>query len=143
MQSMTPDEIRAFLLDAPRTGILASVRADGRPHTAPIWFDMNGDDFMFTTWHTSVKAANLRRDSRVSLCVNDEKPPYAYVIIEGTAEFIDDPDRSQLKHWATRLAGRYMGADLAEQYGNRNSVEGELLLRLTPTHIIAHKNIAD
>ncbi len=47
---------------------MATVRNDGRPHVVPIWFDLDGDDLVFTTWHTSVKAANLRRDPRVSIC---------------------------------------------------------------------------
>jgi hypothetical protein len=82
-----------------------------------------------------------KQNSRLSLCVDDDTPPFSYGIIEGTAEISDDPDA--LAYWATRIAGRYMGADQAETYGQRNSVEGELLVRVTPTKIIAHKNIAD
>jgi PPOX class probable F420-dependent enzyme len=141
MQKMTDAETKAFLLKEARTGKLATVRADGRPHVAPIWFDLDGDTLVFTTWHESVKAINLQHDSRLSLCVDDETPPFSYVIIEGTAEMSGDPDA--LAYWATRIAGRYMGADQAEAYGQRNSVEGELLVRVTPTKIIAHKNIAD
>jgi PPOX class probable F420-dependent enzyme len=141
MQKMTEAERKAFLLTGTRTGKLATVRADGRPHVAPVWFDLDGDTLLFTTWHESVKGLNLRRDNRLSLCVDDEAPPFAYVIIEGTAEILDDPEA--LAYWATRIAGRYMGADQAEAYGQRNSVEGELLVRVTPAKIIAHKNIAD
>jgi hypothetical protein len=50
---------------------------------------------------------------------------------------------AELLHWATRIAGRYMGAEQAEAYGKRNAVEGELLVRITPTHIHGEKNIAD
>lgn len=142
MQTMTPDEYRRFLLDTARTGKLATVREDGRPHVTPIWFDLDGNVFVFTTWHTTVKTRNLRRDPRVSLCVDDEKPPFSYVIIEGTAEFAN-PTPEEFLYWATRIARRYMGDDLAEAYGKRNAVEGELLVRVTPTKIIAHKNIAD
>jgi PPOX class probable F420-dependent enzyme len=142
MRSMTHDETRAFLLAGTRTAKLATVRADGRPHVAPIWFTLAGDAIVFTTWHTTVKAANLRRDRRVSLCVDDEQPPFAFVIIEGTAQIIDD-DLPALRHWATQIAARYMGADLAEQYGARNGVPGELLIRVTPTRIVAKDGIAD
>src|SRR6187455_3531301 len=83
MQEMSPAQYRAFLLERPRTAKLATVRADGRPHVAPIWFDLDGDMLVFTTWHTTVKAANLRRDPRVSLCIDDDMPPYAFVIVEG------------------------------------------------------------
>ncbi len=141
MQKMTEAEVKSFLLEATRTGKLATVRQDGRPHVAPIWFDLDGDALVFTTWHETVKAVNLQRDPRLSICVDDEAPPFSFVIIEGSAEILDDPDA--LAYWATRIAGRYMGADQAEAYGRRNSVEGELLVRVTSTKIIAQKNIAE
>jgi PPOX class probable F420-dependent enzyme len=142
MQKMTPQEVRHFLLDTVRTGKLATVRTDGRPHLAPIWFDLDGDVLVFTTWHTTVKAANLRRNPHVSICVDDDQPPFAFVIIEGTAEFAE-PTPEALVHWATRIARRYMGDELAEAYGKRNGVEGELLVRVTPTKVLAQKNVSD
>ncbi|GIK38750.1 MAG: PPOX class F420-dependent enzyme [Chloroflexota bacterium] len=141
MQKMTPAEYRSFLLDRARTAKLATVRADGRPHVAPIWFDLDGDTLVFTTWHKSVKAANLRHDPRVCLCVDDEMPPFSFVQIEGTATISEDPD--DLRTWATRIAGRYMGLDQADAFGRRNAVPGELLVRVTPTKIVAQKNISD
>lgn len=138
---MSEAEIREFLLGRARTASLATVRYDGRPHVAPVWFDLDGDNVILTTWHDSVKAQNIRHEPRVSICVDDEEPPFAFVLIEGTARISErDPD---LRHWATRIAGRYMGEDLAESYGRRNSVEGELLLRVTPDKIIARKNVSD
>ena len=141
MQQLTPTEARAFLLERPRTAKIASVRADGRPHIAPVWFDLDGDTIVFTTWHTTVKAANIRRDPRISLCVDDEAPPFAFVLIEGVATLSDDLE--ELRRWATRIAERYMGADLAESYGQRNGVPGELLVRVTPTKIIGQSGIAN
>ncbi len=85
MRAMTEDEWRSFLLDTPRTAKLATVRKDGRPHVAPIWFTLDGDELVFTTWHESVKAKAILRDPRVSLCVDDERPPFAFVMLDGTA----------------------------------------------------------
>lgn len=141
MQKLTREESLAFLVARPRTGKLATVRSDARPHVAPIWFALDGDTLVFTTWHTSVKANNIRHSPLVSLCVDDETPPYTYVIVEGTVTFSEDPD--ELLHWATRIARRYMGADRAETFGKRNGVPGELLCRLTPTRIIGHTGITD
>jgi PPOX class probable F420-dependent enzyme len=141
METMTPSEYHYFLQSRARTGKLATVRKDGRPHVTPIWFDMDGDIIIFTTGHKSVKGVNLQRDSRVSICVDDETPPFAYVIIEGTAVLSEDA--ADLLYWATRIGGRYMGAELAEAYGRRNGVKGELLVRVTPTKIIARKGISD
>ncbi len=137
---MSPDEIKAFLTQGTRTGKLATVSENGRAHVAPIWFVLDGDDLIFNTWHSSVKAKNMQRDPRVSLAVDDETAPYAFVIIEGTVTFSDDLAES-LK-WATQIGGRYMGEDQAEAFGKRNSVEGELLVRLTPTKYIAQKDLA-
>lgn len=80
---MTADQCRAFLLERPRTATLATVRADGRPHSAPIWIAPDGEAIVFTTWHAAVKARNLRRDGRRARCVDDDTPPFSYVIIEG------------------------------------------------------------
>lgn len=141
MRTFTPTEARAFLLERPRTAKLATVRADGRPHVAPIWFDLDGDDtLVFTTWHTTVKAANLHRDPRVSLCVDEEAPPFAFVLIDGIAHISDD--LAELRAWATRIAGRYMGAAQAEAFGARNGVPGELLVRVQITKLIGQGEIS-
>ena len=134
-------ECRNFLLSGTRTGKLATMRADGRPHVVPVWFELDGDTIVFTTWHASVKAANLRRDARVCLCVDDDTPPFTYVQIEGTVQMTVEPEA--LLYWATSIARRYMGAAFAETYGKRNGVAGELLVRLTPTKILFQQNIAD
>ena len=139
-QRMTDEEYTEFMLGHPRTAVLGTVRADGRPHVAPIWFDLDGDTLMFTTGESTVKGRNMLRDPRVSLCIEEEDPPFHFVLIEGTSELTaDDPD---LLYWATRLGGRYMGADRAEEYGQRNAVEGELLVRVTPQRVVAYKNIS-
>ena len=134
------DEQRAFLLHGTRTAKLATVRKDGRPHVAPIWFTLDGEMIVFTTGEHSVKAANIRRDARVCLCVDDETPPYAYIMVEGTATW--SADMGELLHWATRIGGRYMGQELAETYGKRNGVPGEVLVRVTPMRVVFEKDIA-
>lgn len=131
---------RDLLLERPRTAKLATTRRDGRPHVAPIWIDLDGDILMFTTGKKTVKGRAIRRDPRVSVCVDDDTPPYAFVIVEGMAEVSEDPD--DLLHWATRIGGRYMGADHAEAFGRRNGVPGELLVRVRPTRILAQKDIS-
>lgn len=141
MREMTDAERRAFLLEGTRTAKLATVRADGRPHVTPVWFVLDGETIVLTTGAGYVKGKNLRRDPRVSLCVDDQTPPFAYVAIEGVATLSADLD--EMLPWATRIGRRYMGAHQAEAFGRRNAVEGELLVRITPTHIVARLGIAD
>ncbi|GAB4153822.1 MAG: PPOX class F420-dependent oxidoreductase [Candidatus Promineifilaceae bacterium] len=124
----------------PHTGKLATVRADGRPHVVPIWYDVDGDELVFMTWHESVKAANLRRDPRVCLCVDEETPPFSFVQVEGVVTI--DEQATDLRYWAARIGGRYMGAEEAEAYGARNGVPGELLVRLKPTRWIGFWEMA-
>src|SRR5207249_5005814 len=113
-RTMTEDEWRAFLAHGTRTGKLATTRSDGRPHVVPIWFVLDGDDLVFTTVRGSVKARTMRRDPRVCICVDDEAPPFAFVMVEGRARFVEDAD--ELLRFATAIGGRYMGADRAHQY---------------------------
>lgn len=141
MEKMTKQEILAFLSTGRRTGKVAVVREDGRPHVTPIWFVLDGEQLVFNTWYESVKARCLQRDPRISLCVDLEQPPYAFVMVEGSAEITAQPD--ELLRFATRIAARYVAEDRAEEYGKRNSGEGELLVRVTPQKIIARKGIAD
>jgi PPOX class probable F420-dependent enzyme len=137
---MSDEEWRAFLSAGTRTGKLATVRSDGRPHVVPIWFVLDGGDLVFTTGDGSIKAHAMRRDPRVCLCVDDERPPYAYVMVQGTAVLSQDLD--ELLRFATAIGGRYMGADRAEQFGRRNAVPGELLVRVTPAKVTAHAEVA-
>jgi PPOX class probable F420-dependent enzyme len=140
MAAMTPDECRAFLSEGTRTGKLATVRRDGRPHVMPIWFVLDGDDVLFSTGTKTVKGRSLRREGRAALCVDDEQPPFAFVVVEGTVTISEE--LGEIRRWATVIGARYMGAERAEEFGRRNGVAGELLVRLTPTNVIGQRNIA-
>lgn len=141
MRRMSKEEYRAFLLGQARTAKLATVRQDGRPHVVPVWFDLDDDCLIFTTDENAVKTANMRREGRVALCIDNETPPFDYVSVEGTVTMSDDPD--DLLHWATRIGGRYMGEARAEEFGRRNGVPGELLVRVTPVKVIAYAGLAE
>lgn len=141
MRTLSDAEWREFVSGGTRTGALATVRSDGRPHVVPVWFLLDRGDVVFTTWHTSVKARNLRRDPRAALCVEDDTFPYTFVLLEGAVRIDDDP--GELREWATRIATRYVGAERGALYGARNAVEGELVVRLTPDRVVAQTGIAD
>jgi len=140
---MTDEQVRAFLTASPaRTGKLATVRADGRPHVAPVWYDVDDEgSLVFNTGESTVKGRNLRRDPRASLCVDDERPPFSFVVVEGVVEISDDLE--EVRRWAARIGGRYMGAERAEEYGARNGVHGELVVRLRPERTVSASDLAD
>jgi PPOX class probable F420-dependent enzyme len=133
---------KSFVLETPpRTAKLSVVRADGSPHVAPVWVDLDGNQVIFTTGANTVKGRAILRDPRVSLCWDDERPPFNFVTVAGTARTSDDP--VELLNWATRLGGRYMGADRAEEFGRRNAVPNEMVVRVTPSRIVAKVHITD
>ncbi|MEU1622589.1 PPOX class F420-dependent oxidoreductase [Streptomyces sp. NPDC005722] len=138
---MTEEEWRAFVSAGTRTGKLATTRADGTPHVAPVWFLLDGDDVVFNTGKATVKGRNITRDGRIALCVDDDRPPFAYVVLQGRAEVSEHP--GPLREWATRIAARYMGEDAAEAFGARNGVPGELLVRMRIDKVLAESGVAD
>jgi PPOX class probable F420-dependent enzyme len=140
-RNMTREEWRAFLMEGTRTAKVAVVKKDGRPIVTPVWFVLEGDDtIVFTAPRTSAKAYAIRRDPRIALCVDDETPPYSYVRIAGIASWeARSPD---LLDYATRIGGRYMGADRAEEFGRRNADADEILVRVRPERVSAEVDIA-
>jgi PPOX class probable F420-dependent enzyme len=138
---MSDQERRAFLGDGTRTAKLAVTRKNGAPHVVPVWFVLDGDDIVFTTGKDTVKGRSLLRDGRVAICVEDDRPPFSFVAIEANATAMLGAD--DLLAWSTRIAERYMGADKAEQVGRRNAVPEELLVRVTPTRVIALAGLSD
>jgi PPOX class probable F420-dependent enzyme len=140
-KTMTDVEALVFIgADPPRTGKVATVRRDGRPHVAPVWVALDGDRLVFTTGADTAKGLAIARDPRVAVCFDDDRPPFTFVIYEGNATISTDAD--ELLRWSTILGGRYMGAEAAEQFGRRNAVPGELLVVVHPTRIFGRADIA-
>jgi PPOX class probable F420-dependent enzyme len=140
-RDMTDDERRAFLLEGTRTGKVAWVSPKGNVHVTPIWFVLDGDDVLFTTHADSAKGRAFTEDTRLCMVVDDQAPPFSYVKVDGVVSLTDDPER--LLDVATRIGGRYMGEDRAEEFGRRNAVPGELLVRITPTRLTALAGVAN
>lgn len=138
MNALSP-EVTTFLSAGTRTGKLGFVASDGRPLVAPVWFIVDGQQIVFNTDKQSSKGRALARDPRVAICVDDEQPPFSFVQVQGTASVSEDPE--ELLDVATRIAGRYMGADRAEEFGRRNGVPGELVVRITPTKVVKVFNV--
>ena len=137
---MTPEQVHSFLSQGARTAKLATMMDDGRPHVMPVWFVLDGEQIVFTTGANSVKGRNLRRDPRVALVVDDERPPFAFVHVRGRVTIQEDLD--ELLRFATAIGARYMGEDRGEQFGKRNAAPRELLVRVMPERVIAQEDVA-
>lgn len=142
MRAMTDDEWIRFLRTGTRTGKLALVLPSGRPSVTPVWFVYEDDGVVrFNTMGDSPKARAMRAEPRVSLLVDLEEPPYAFVRIDADARLVDD-DPALLLRTATEIGGRYMGADRAEEYGRRNAADGEVVVELRPSKVVAFDDVS-
>ena len=140
MNELTEDVV-AFISEGTRTGKLGYTASDGRPLVAPVWFVVDDGTLAFNTGKDTAKGRALVRDSRAVICVDDERPPYSFLQVQGTVTISEDP--ADLVDIATRTGARYMGADRADEYGRRNGVPGEVVVRLQPTKVLKAFDLAE
>lgn len=134
MLSFSDPQVRAFLTEGTRTGKLSFTSASGQPLVAPVWFIVDGGDLIFNTGKGTAKGRALARDPRTAICVDLEQPPYAFIQVQGVAELSEDP--AELVRTATAIAARYMGPERAGEFGQRNGVPGELVVRIRPHKVV-------
>lgn len=127
--------VREFLGQGTRTGKLGYLGASGQVLVVPVWFVLEDDCLVFNTGRDTAKGKSLAREPRASICVDLEEPPYGFVQVQGVAELSEDP--AELVRTATAIAARYMGADRAEEFGKRNGVPGELVVRLRAVKVVS------
>ncbi len=106
---MLDEKIRDFLNEK-RFASLATINSDGAPQQTVMWYELQGDRIMMNTAEGRVKASNLRRDPRISICVEDG---YRYVSIAGRVEL--DEDRERALNDIHSLAVRYHGQPKADE----------------------------
>ena len=127
------DEAARTLLDEPNFAVVATLTASGAPHTSTVWYVRDGDAILISVTADKLKARNLRRDPRISLTVSDRDNPYHSVDIRGTAELLDDPDKTL----PARLAKRYLGD--AEANPDEPAEVKRLIVRVNPEKVTAFK----
>jgi PPOX class probable F420-dependent enzyme len=106
-----------------------------------VWFLVDKGQLVFNTGKDTAKGRALARDPRVVVCVDDPHPPYSFVQVQGIASLSEDPE--DLVAVASRTGARYMGADKAAEYGRRNGVPGELVVRVRPTKVLKAFDLAE
>ncbi len=127
------DKVKAFLSER-RFAVLATINKDGTPQLSTMWYDLRGDRIMMNTLVGRLKEKNLKRDPRISFCVEDE---YNYIAIKGTVEFDADPERAQadIKALAIRYDGQEEGESAAAE---RFSKQERVTLYVTIDKIDSH-----
>jgi PPOX class probable F420-dependent enzyme len=140
MRAMSATEMREFLEYGTRTAKISTVANDGYPHVVPVWFVLDGEDLVITSIRSTAKARHLARDPRIAVCVDDERPPFAFVAIRGTATL--HPNPPDLLAWTTRIASRYLtGAD-ADEAGRRYADIDDLIVRIRIDHALGYADVA-
>ncbi len=124
---MTHDEATAFLNEQ-HHGVLSTLLADGRPHPTPIVFDHRGGVVEFSMTWDRVKAKNLRRDPRATLCVLPQDSFYPYLCAEGEAALVKDPEGLLNLDLYRRITGK--APDDVEEYLQAMQDERRLVARL-------------
>lgn len=84
-KKLSREDLYSFLSIGHCTAQNASVKSDGSLVVSPVWFVMDSDDLVFTTMNTSLKYRLIRKDPRISVCVEDESYPYGFATIQGKA----------------------------------------------------------
>jgi PPOX class probable F420-dependent enzyme len=135
MTSISDPQVRAFLSEGTRTAKVAFTAGDGRPVVTPVWFVLEGDELVFNTGAATAKGKAFARDPRIALTVDLEQRPYAFVQVQGVVRLSQDP--AELVRTATEIGSRYMGAERGAEFGKRNGVPGELVVRVRPTKVTA------
>jgi len=115
--------------------VLGTIGGDGAPVLTPIWYLYRDGRILMRTGRASVKARNIQRDARVTVCVQDERPPYASITVHGRA--VIEPEREGL---AAEIARRYLGRIAGAAY-LRVAVENvqqseEVTLAVTPERVL-------
>ena len=101
-----PPEVDALLRKA-NPAVIATVRADGSPHTAVTWYDWDGERLLVNMDASRLRLKNMRRDPRVSLTVTDGLDWYRQVTILGRVnEIRDDPEFKDIDRLCLRYTRR-------------------------------------
>jgi PPOX class probable F420-dependent enzyme len=112
MASLFSESVRAFL-EEPRFGVMATINASGTPQLTVMWYALEPDEdaLVLNATRGLLKERNLRRDRRMSLCVEDGM---RYVTLQGRAELIEDRTRQE-REVNELIAPRYIGQRLGSR----------------------------
>jgi PPOX class probable F420-dependent enzyme len=125
------DNVREFLNER-RFAVLATINKDGTPQQTVMWYELQGDEIMMNTAAGRLKDGNLRRDPRVSICIEDEQ---RFVTLRGTVTMNEDQEVAQAD--IARLAVRYNGPERAGASTPNFRKEHRITLRMTIEGVLA------
>ena len=129
-RGMTPEALRSFLTETRIFVKVGTIGEDGWPNVNPAWYEYDGECFWLVTKELAGFCANMRRDTRVTLCIDNPEPPYKRVMVRGRAEFVDG-DWVEL---ARRMVLRYLGPE-GMNYFEATLDLARVLVRIRPERV--------
>jgi PPOX class probable F420-dependent enzyme len=106
-RGMTPEELHPFLTETKIFVKVGTIGEDGWPNVNPAWYESDGEYFWLVTKELAGFCRNMRRDPRVTLCIDNPETPYKRVMVRGRAEFVDGDGVEP----ARRMVLRYLGPE--------------------------------
>jgi len=131
--AMSVQEREQFLAGL-HVGVLsvASGRGSRGPIAVPVWYDYQPGGLVgVITGRSSRKGLAIAAAGRMSLCAQDENPPYRYVSVEGPVVIAELDFEERLA-----MARRYLGPDGGDRYvaSNPDPAGENVMIRMTPEH---------
>lgn len=137
MSEMNSKEFNEFL-SRPLIASMTTVGIGGLPQVTPIWYEYDGELFHCVFQRNSVKARNLRRDPRVTLCIATHDDPYSYVVAGGKCEISVDGVEDLCYSISTRYLGEKRGREFAHQSLDTG---GMVVLKMRPNKVLAQSHV--
>ena len=136
---MSDEEVGAFLRQK-RVGVLGINRKGAAPQLVPVWYLYDGEIIWIMSEKEVPKVRNVKRDPRVTLCVDDETLPYKGVVIYGTVTLTEE----DIQERRPTIARRYLGEAEGDAYAAQPRPRGKVLLKLVPESIYSwDRGLAD
>ncbi len=136
MANMTAEQVAAFL-DGRKNAVLATINQDGSAQLSPVWYVMDDGKMYISTSNRSVKMRNLRRDPRISVCVEGGHGDFRYVTLSGRAQIVEHGEELQ-KRMRWRIIRSYHDSDASAQaYADSTDDDTQVLIVLDPRRIYA------
>ena len=133
MPKLTADEVDAFLREPGHLVRVATVDDDGMPRNVPLWFILHDDQIVFTPRVHSVLLANIRRDPRVGLTIDEEALPYRKLTVQGHVEILHEPGNDDVwRDLYLDIAMRYVPEEGARAYVTGTDDQPRALLGVRP-----------
>jgi PPOX class probable F420-dependent enzyme len=104
-----------------RNATLSTIRADGTAQLTPVWFYWDGERFYISITSERVKYKNLKRDPRMSLCI-DDVTGFSYAVAEGKAEIKEGDIWQDTRKILVKYRGEKGGAEYLERMKNEPRV---------------------